>query len=91
MTTLIISNDEIHDIIKIVKYLEDSGLLVKGVTETVQNEVKEQKGGFLSALLGTLGASLLGDLLIGKGICRAGKEKGVLRAGYGNNDSQMDF
>ena len=65
MTTLIVSKDEIHDIIKIVKSLEDSGLLEKGVTETVQNEVKEQKGGFLSALLGTLGASLLEDLLIG--------------------------
>ena len=65
-TTLIISNDEINDIIKIVKSLEDSGLLLKGITETVQNEVKEQKGGFLSALLGTLGARLLGDLLIGK-------------------------
>ena len=61
-TTLIISNNEIHDIIKIVKSLEDSGLLLKGVTETVQNEVKEQKGGFLSMLLGTLGASLLGNL-----------------------------
>ena len=65
MTTLIISNDEIH-IIKIVKSLENSGLLLKGVTETVQNEVKEQKGGFLSMLLGTLGASLLGNLLTGK-------------------------
>ena len=54
MTTLIISNDEIEDIIKIVRSLEDSGLLLKGVTETVQNEVKEQKGGFLSTLLGTL-------------------------------------
>ena len=53
-TTLIISNNEMEDIIKIVKYLEDSGLLLKGVTETVQNEVKEQKGGFLSMLLGTL-------------------------------------
>ena len=53
------ANDEIHDIIKIVKSLEDSALLVKGITETVQNEVKEHKGGFLSALLGTLGASLL--------------------------------
>ena len=91
MTTLTIPNDEIHDIIKIVKYLEDSGVLVKGITETVKNEVKEQKGGFLSALLHTLGASLLGDLLIGKGIYRAGKEKGVLRAGYGNNNSKMDF
>ena len=90
MTTLLISNDEIHDIVKIVKSLEDSSLLVKGITETVENEVKEQKGGFLSALLGTLGASLLGDLLIGKGIHRAGKGKGVLRAGYGNN-SKMDF
>ena len=64
--TLIISNDEIHDIINIIKSLEDFGLLIKGVTETVQNEVKEQKVGFLSALLGTLGESLLGDLLIGK-------------------------
>ena len=61
MTTLIISNDEILDIIKIVS-LEDCGLLVKGITETVQNEVKEQKGGFISILLGTLGAILLGDL-----------------------------
>ena len=80
-----------EDIIKIVKSLEDSGLLLKGVTETVQNEVKEQKGGFLSALLGTLGASLLGDLLIGKGIYRAEKGKGIVRAGYGNNNSKMDF
>ena len=59
MTTLIISNDEIENIVKIVKPLKDSGLLLKGVTETVQNEGKEQKGGFLSMLLGTLGASLL--------------------------------
>ena len=59
--TLIISNDEIN-IIKKIKSLEDSGLLLKGVTEPVPNTVKEQKGGFLSALLGTLGASLLGDL-----------------------------
>ena len=66
-TTLTISNYEIHDI-KIITSLEDSGLLIKGVNKTVQNEVKEQKGGFLSALLGTLGTSLLGDLLIGKGI-----------------------
>ena len=95
MTTLIISNDEIADIIKIVKSLEDSDLLLKGVTETGQNEVKEQKGRFLSMLSGTLGASLLGNLLAGKGIYRAGKGKwinrtgeGVLRAGYGN---KMDF
>ena len=66
-TTLIISSYGIHDIIKIIKSLENSGLLLKGVTETVQNEVKEQKGGFLRALLGTLDASLLGNLLTGRG------------------------
>ena len=62
-TTLIISNAEMEDIIKILKSLNDSGLLLKGVTETVQNEAKEQKGGFLSMLSGTLGASLLGNIL----------------------------
>ena len=81
---LIIWNDQINDIIKIVKSLEDSGFLLKGVTETVQNEAKEQKGGFLSMLLGTLAAGLLGNLLTGRGVYRAGKGKGVLRAGYGN-------
>ena len=98
MTTLIISNDEINDIIKIVKSLEDSGLLLKGVSETVQNEVKEQKGGFLSMLLGTLGASLLGNILAGKGTNRAGKGrginragKGIVRDGYGSRSSKMDF
>ena len=58
-TTLIISNDEMKDILEIVKSLEDYGLLLKGVSETIKNEAKEQKGGFLSMLLGTLGASLL--------------------------------
>ena len=62
MTTLIISNNEMEDIIKIVKSLDDLGLLLKGVPETVQKELKEQKGGFLSMLFGTLGASLLGNL-----------------------------
>ena len=69
--------------------------MLKGVTETVQNEVKKQKGGFFSMLLGTLCASLLGNLLAGKGIYRAGKGKGInragegiVRAGYGN---KMDF
>ena len=81
-----------EDIIKIVKSLEDSGLLLKGVTETVQNEVKEQKGGFLSMLLGTLGASLLGNLLTERWIYRPGKGKGVLRAGYGHpSQNKMDF
>ena len=67
-TTLIISNEEMNDIMKIVQALEDSNILLKGVTETVENELKEQKGGFLSMLLGTLGARLLGNLLTGKGI-----------------------
>ena len=66
-TTLIILNKDMKDLIKIVKSLEDSGLLLKGNTELVQNEVKKQKGGFLSMLLGTLGASLLENLLTGKG------------------------
>ena len=65
-TILIVSNDEMEDIFKIIKSLEDSGLLLKGITETVKNEAKEQRGGFLSMLLGTLGASLLGDVLFGK-------------------------
>ena len=62
-TTLIISNGEMDDILKIVKSLEDSGVLLKGFSETIQNEAKEQRGGFLGISLGTLGASLLGDLL----------------------------
>ena len=69
------------DIIKVVKSLEDSGLLLKWVSETIQNEAKEPKGGFLSMLLGTLGARLLGNILAGKGMNRA--EEGILRAGYG--------
>ena len=71
-TTLVISNEEMNDIMKIVQALEDSNILLKGVTKTIKNETKEQKGGFLSMLLGTLGASLLGNLLAGKGIARAG-------------------
>ena len=82
-TIRIISDNEMEDIIKIVKSLEDSGLLLKGVTETVQNEVKEQKGGFLSMLLGTLGANLLGNILTGKGMNRAGRGRGINRAGEG--------
>ena len=81
-TTLIISNDEMNDILKIVKSLEDSGLLLKGVSETIQHKAKEQRGGFLSMLLGTLGASLLGDKLSGKGVIRTGE--GTIRAGYGS-------
>ena len=61
--TLIISNDDMQDFLKIVKSIEDNGILLNGITETVKNEVKEQKDGFVSMLLGSLGASLLGDLL----------------------------
>ena len=89
------SNDEIGNTIEVVKSLEDSGLLLKGDTKTAQNKVKEQKGGFISMLLETLGVSLLGNLLTGKRIYKAGKGKGINRAGegvlrafYGN---KMDF
>ena len=91
-TTLIISNEEMNDIIKIIQALEDSNILLKGVTKTIKNETKEQKGGFLSMLLGTLGASLLGNLLAGKRIARAGtgnkKGNGIVRAGSGK---EWDF
>ena len=62
-----------NDIIKIIEALENSGILLKGVAKTIENETKEQRGGFLSMLLGTLGASLSGNLLSGKGIVRAGE------------------
>ena len=102
--TLIKSNDEIDSIIKIIKSLEDSGLLLEEVTKTVQNEVKEQNGGFFSMLISTLCASILGNLLTRKEIYRAGKGNGinragdgVLRAGYGHplssalHNNQIDF
>ena len=77
---------------KIVQSLEDSDILLKGVTKAIKNETKEQKGGFLSMLLGTLGASLLGNLLARKGIVRVGsgnkKEKRIVRAGTGK---EWDF
>ena len=74
-TTLIISNDELNDIMNIVQALEDSNILLKRVTKTIKNEAKEQKGGFLGMLLATLRASLLGNMLA---------EKGIVRPGYGN-------
>ena len=74
-TTLIISNEEMNDIMKIVQALEYSNILLKGVTKTNKNEIKEQKWRFLSILLGTLGASFLGNLLAGKRIVRAGSGK----------------
>ena len=78
-----------EDIIKIVKSLEDSGLLLKGVSEATQNEAKEQKRGFLSMLLGTLAASLLGNILAGKGMNRTGE--GFIRAGYGSSIKNKDI
>ena len=84
-TTLTISKDDMQDLLKTVKSLEDSGILLDGITETVKNEVKEKKGGFLSMLLGTLGASLHGDLLTKnlskRGVIKAGE--GTIRAGHG--------
>ena len=86
-TTLIHSDKEMNDIMKIVQAFEDSNILLKGVTKTIKIETKEQKGGFLSMLLGTLGANLLGNIVTGKGLVRAGsgnkKRKGIVRAGYG--------
>ena len=83
-TTLVISNEEMNDIMKIVRAPESLDILLKSVTKTIKNETKEHKGGLLSMLLGTLGASLLGDLLTknlsGKGTVRAGE--GTIRAGY---------
>ena len=77
---LIIEQEDMIDIIKIIKALENSGILLKGVSKAIKNETKEQKGGFLSMLLGTLGASLLGNLsTVGKGKMRPGD--GILRAG----------
>ena len=73
-------------LLKQLNLKEDSGLLLKGISETIQNESKEQKGGFVSMLLGTLGANLLGNIIAGKGMNRAGE--GIVRAGYGN---KMDF
>ena len=90
-TILMISNDEMDDILKIVKSIEDSGVLLKGVSETIQHEVNEQTVGFLSMLLDTLGASLLGDILSkglsSKGVIRAGER--AIRAGYGSKRASL--
>ena len=87
---LIIEQVDMNGIMKIIEALEHSGILLKGVTKTIENETKEQRGGFLGMLLGTLGASLLGNLLTGgKGIMRAGDGivgagDGIVRAGEGS-------
>ena len=90
-TTLIISNDEMNDIMKIVKSLEESGLLIKGMSETSQNEAKEQSGGFLGMLLGTLGASLLGNLLTGKGGIVTSQGLETFRVGKGTIRAYENF
>ena len=86
-TSLIISNKEMNDIMKIAQALEDSNILLKVVTKTIKNKTIKLKGGFLSMLLSTLGARLLGNLLSGKRIAGAGsgnkKGKGIVRASYG--------
>ena len=91
-TILIISNEEMNDMIKIIQALENYNILIKGVTKTIKNETKGQKGGFLSMLLVTLGDSLLGNMLSEKGIVTTGsgnkKGKEIVRAGYGN---EIDF
>ena len=84
---LIIEQEDMNDIMKIIEALKNSGILLKGVSKTIKNETKEQRGGFLSMLLGTLGASLLGNLLTGgKGIMRAGD--GIVRAGEGSGSKK---
>ena len=86
--TLIISNEEMNDIMKI-KSLEESVLLIKDVSETIKNEAKEQKGGFLGMLLGTSGASLLGNLLTSKSTIKTGE--GTIRVGEGTIRAGQDF
>ena len=86
-TTLVFANDDMQDLLEIVKYLENSGLLKKGISEKRKKKPKERKRGFLSMLLGTLGASLLGDTLLGKGVIRAGE--GTARAGYRSKRSSL--
>ena len=83
---LIIEQEDMNHIMKIIETLENSGILLKGVSKTIENETKEQRGGFLSMLFGTLGASLLGNLLSGKGMIRAGE--GIVRAGEGSATSR---
>ena len=77
-TTLVFSNEDLNDIMKIIKSLEESGLLIKSASKTIKNEAKEQSGRFLGILLGTLGATLLGNMLTGKGVMTA--VEGTIRA-----------
>ena len=88
-TTLVFSNEDLNDIIKIVKSLEESFWLIKGVSATVENEVKEQKDRFLGMLAAMLPASLLGSALTGKDVVRGGD--GVIQASEGTNRASPDF
>ena len=94
---LIIEQEDMNDIIKNIEALENSGVLLKGVTKTIENETKEQRGGFLSILLGRLGASLLENLLTGgKGMMRTGEEivragDGIVRAGEGSKKKNLNL
>ena len=90
-TTLIVSNEEINNIMKIIKSLEESGLLIKGVSETIKNEAKEQKRRFLETLSGILSASLLGNLLTGKDIIKAGEKALATCRRQGTIRSGQDF
>ena len=91
MTTLIISNKEMKDIMKIVKSLEESGLLMKGASETIENEAKEQKDGFLGILFGTLAVTWLGRMLSGKGVIQAGEGAPATSQGQGTISASKDF
>ena len=82
-TALIISNEEMNGVMKIIKSLEESGLLIKGVSENIKNKTIKQRGEFLRMLLGALGASLLGNLKTGKGAIAMSRERGTVRVGEG--------
>ena len=83
VTTLIISNEEMNDIMKIIKSIKESGFLTKGVGEIIKNEAKKQKGGFFRMLLGTLGASLLRNLLTGKRAITMSQRRDTIKADKG--------
>ena len=89
ITTLTISDNDMDELIKIIRTLEEHDILLKGTSKTIKNETKEQRGGFLSMLLGTLGASLLGNLLTGRGLYRTGQ--GMHRTGYGLKGKLIPF
>ena len=88
-STLIIFNEEMNDIMKIIKSLDEFGLLIKDVSETIKNKTNKQKRVFFGMIIGALCASLLGDPLIGKYTIRA--SEGTIRAVESTNKSSKDF